>query len=74
MPELPAAATCTTPWRVDQATAGEAVESLADIPLIIADGHHRYETALAYRSERRATDGPGPWDRTMALIVDPVEY
>jgi len=61
-------------WRVDQATADEAVESLADIPLIIADGHHRYETALAYRRERRAANGPGPWDRTMALIVDPVEY
>jgi uncharacterized protein (DUF1015 family) len=27
---------------------------LADRPLVIADGHHRYETALAYRDERRA--------------------
>ncbi|MEZ5125862.1 MAG: DUF1015 domain-containing protein [Thermoleophilia bacterium] len=27
---------------------------LADKPLYIADGHHRYETALAYRDERRA--------------------
>jgi uncharacterized protein (DUF1015 family) len=26
-------------------------------PLIIADGHHRYETALRYREYRRATDG-----------------
>ncbi|HUS18894.1 MAG TPA: DUF1015 domain-containing protein [Terriglobales bacterium] len=25
--------------------------------LIIADGHHRYETALAYRNERRADEG-----------------
>ncbi len=24
-------------------------------PLVIADGHHRYETALAYRDEQRAT-------------------
>ena len=24
--------------------------------LIIADGHHRYETALSYRNERRTTD------------------
>jgi len=27
--------------------------------LIIADGHHRYETALAYRSERREQDNSG---------------
>jgi len=27
---------------------------LADRPVVIADGHHRYETALAYRDERRA--------------------
>jgi uncharacterized protein (DUF1015 family) len=27
---------------------------LADRPVVIADGHHRYETALAYRDEQRA--------------------
>ena len=31
--------------------------------LLIADGHHRYTTALAYRDERHAPTGPGPWDR-----------
>jgi hypothetical protein len=44
--------------------------SLADEPLLIADGHHRYTTALAYRDERRATDGPGLWDRILTLVVD----
>jgi uncharacterized protein (DUF1015 family) len=39
-------------------------------PLLIADGHHRYATALAYRDERRATGGSGPWDRVLALLVD----
>jgi len=43
---------------------------LAGEPLLIADGHHRYATALAYRDERRATDGPGPWDRILSLVVD----
>ena len=43
---------------------------LADEPLLIADGHHRYATALAYRDERRAAEGPGPWDRILALVVD----
>jgi uncharacterized protein (DUF1015 family) len=43
---------------------------LADEELLIADGHHRYTTALAYRDERHATDGPGPWDSILALVVD----
>ena len=38
--------------------AGPAAERVAEAlrgrPLYIADGHHRYETALAYRDERRA--------------------
>ncbi len=40
-------------------------------PLTIADGHHRYETALRYRDERRAADpaaaDPG-WDHILALV------
>lgn len=43
-----------------------AVQSfLADRPVVIADGHHRYETGLAYRDEQRAAgsaaDGPQEW-------------
>lgn len=43
---------------------------LADEQLLIADGHHRYAVALAYRDELRAEHGPGPWDRMMMLVVD----
>jgi uncharacterized protein (DUF1015 family) len=43
---------------------------LAARRLMIADGHHRYATALRYRGERDATDGPGPWDGLLALVVD----
>lgn len=32
-------------------------------PLFIADGHHRYETAVAYRDERLAEDGGDAADR-----------
>jgi uncharacterized protein (DUF1015 family) len=39
-------------------------------PLLIADGHHRYTTALRYRAELDAAEGPGPWDRVLALVVD----
>jgi len=34
--------------------AERVVALLRERPLYIADGHHRYETALAYRDERRA--------------------
>jgi uncharacterized protein (DUF1015 family) len=43
---------------------------LAPYDLLIADGHHRYTTALAYRDERHAIDGPGPWDAILTLVVD----
>jgi uncharacterized protein (DUF1015 family) len=45
-------------------------EWLAPHDLLIADGHHRYTTALAYRDERHAIDGPGPWDAILTLVVD----
>jgi uncharacterized protein (DUF1015 family) len=34
-------------------------DKMRDKPLIIADGHHRYETALNYRNERRAQAAAG---------------
>jgi uncharacterized protein (DUF1015 family) len=55
-------------WRVE--VPPDLVGPLAEEPLLIADGHHRYTTALAYRDERRATDGAGPWDRVLTLVVD----
>jgi uncharacterized protein (DUF1015 family) len=36
-------------WRLDEAAA--ISETFADRQLLIADGHHRYETALAYHEE-----------------------
>lgn len=43
---------------------------LDPLPLLIADGHHRYATALSYRDERRQAAGRGPWDRVLSLVVD----
>ncbi|HKY88821.1 MAG TPA: DUF1015 domain-containing protein [Candidatus Limnocylindrales bacterium] len=43
---------------------------LADEPLMIADGHHRYTTALRYRDEMRGVHGAGPWDQVMMLVAD----
>lgn len=45
-------------WSVtDGAEIGTVLAFLADKPVAIADGHHRYETALAYRDERREATG-----------------
>jgi uncharacterized protein (DUF1015 family) len=54
-------------WRIDDPATGAAVSAaMADRWLLIADGHHRYETALAYRDERRQAEGPGgPYDHVM---------
>lgn len=46
-------------WQIsDPALTKSLRTKMADKKLIIADGHHRYETAITYRNERRAT-GPG---------------
>jgi uncharacterized protein (DUF1015 family) len=40
--------------------------------ILIADGHHRYETALNYRRARRdenPASGPNPYDYTMMTLV-----
>jgi uncharacterized protein (DUF1015 family) len=50
--------------------AEDVTEALRKETLLIADGHHRYTVALAYREEMRARFGPGPWDAMMMLLVD----
>jgi uncharacterized protein (DUF1015 family) len=62
-------------WPVTDTDAIAAVqEAMADQTVIIADGHHRYETALAYRDERRVRDGdPGgdqPYDFMLMHLVN----
>ncbi|HEV7673149.1 MAG TPA: DUF1015 domain-containing protein [Candidatus Angelobacter sp.] len=45
-------------WRIrDQALIHAVQQRMQDKKLLIADGHHRYETALAYRNECRAATG-----------------
>ena len=42
-------------WRLDDAALTREIQSaFEDKLLVIADGHHRYETALAFRDELRA--------------------
>ncbi|MEE8443161.1 MAG: DUF1015 domain-containing protein [Dehalococcoidia bacterium] len=53
-------------WVVDAPELDQAVQAtLQDAPLFIADGHHRYETALAYRD--RARRRAGTWEEKDAF-------
>jgi uncharacterized protein (DUF1015 family) len=60
-------------WPITEPASIAAVAaSVGSAPLVIADGHHRFETALAYRDERRHDVGgsDGPYDLVMALVVE----
>lgn len=62
-------------WRVSDPTVIRQVqETMVNKKLIIADGHHRYETALNYRNERRAAAGgiipDAPYERVMMTFVN----
>ena len=50
-------------WAItDPASIQSISDSVASAPVVIADGHHRFETALAYQAERRekSPETPGP--------------
>ncbi len=57
---------------IDDASAIAAIRAIAEsAPVVIADGHHRYEVARTYRAERAAAaEGPSAADLTMALLVE----
>ena len=62
-------------WVVSDPQKVSAIQSaMADQKLVIADGHHRYETALNYRNERRAqagsTDPNAPYERAMMTFIN----
>ncbi len=63
-------------WVIDAPSAIEGIAKLtAGAPIVIADGHHRYETAREFRREVRATNGnrAGDHDLVMALVVELAE-
>ena len=59
-------------WRVDDPERCAAISAVvASAPVVIADGHHRYETALTYRDEvGDAVPGAGA---TLCYVVELVE-
>lgn len=62
-------------WRVtDAAIVSAFARTLAERTVYVADGHHRYETALRYRDEMRAATGrrggEEPFDWVLAFLVN----
>lgn len=64
-----------TVWKVeDPATCAAISAAVAEQPIVVADGHHRYETSLAYQAERDAAeDDPSGAAATLAYVVELVE-
>jgi uncharacterized protein (DUF1015 family) len=62
-----ASGTRTRLWRVgDEGIHEQVTELLAGAQLLIADGHHRYETAIAYRDE---VGGEGDHNYTLMALT-----
>lgn len=64
--------------RITDPAVIDAIRTKVDsAPVVIADGHHRYETSLAYRDESRARGGvtgdAGGAELTMMYVVELVE-
>jgi uncharacterized protein (DUF1015 family) len=63
-------------WVLDDPSTLDALTTtVASAPVVVADGHHRYETARNYRDEVRTALGgrPGPHDFVMAFVVELAE-
>ena len=61
-------------WTITDPDRLRAIASAVDAnPLVVADGHHRYETSLTYRDERRSEspdNDAGPAESTLAFVVE----
>lgn len=62
-------------WRVDDDVRVDAIRSaVRSAPVVIADGHHRYETSLAHRERVRGTDGGSTGaEAVMCFVVELAE-
>ncbi|MEI6503609.1 MAG: DUF1015 family protein [Armatimonadota bacterium] len=57
--------------RARNAATASLTAMFADRPIVIADGHHRYETALALRAKLREQYGEdGPWEYTSMVLCN----
>ena len=62
-------------WQIEDSDAIHAITTeLRDKAIFIADGHHRYETALEYQKEMRKKEGPSdtprPYDYVLMFLAN----
>lgn len=59
-------------WALPASRVEAVAAAVGSAPVVLADGHHRYETGLAYQREVREANGnlSGPQDLIMALVVE----
>ena len=62
-----------TLWKISDPKIIQHIKShLADKSILIADGHHRYETSINFRNLKRKetgkNSGPMPWDYVMTYL------
>ncbi|TAN39955.1 MAG: DUF1015 domain-containing protein [Nitrospirae bacterium] len=62
-------------WQICDKTAIAAITAeLRDKAIFIADGHHRYETALEYQRQQQAAEGPSdtprPYDYVLMFLAN----
>lgn len=61
-------------WVIDDPQVQSGIyEALRGVPAYIADGHHRYETALAFQEEMRESEGEqagAGWNYVMMFLVN----
>jgi len=58
-------------WICGADEAATVLSLMSSVPVTIADGHHRYETALTYRADHepdRAGEADPAWDYLLALV------
>lgn len=62
-------------WRITDPERLDAISrSVGSSPVVIADGHHRFETSLTYRDERRAADPDDHGaDQAMMYVVELID-
>ncbi|MGH9126569.1 MAG: DUF1015 family protein [Acidimicrobiales bacterium] len=72
-------------WAISDPSEIQAIAgAVSSAPVVVADGHHRFETALTEQAHRRASaagtagaggggGGAGPYDLVMTLVVELVE-
>ena len=56
-------------WVDDPDTLTAIADALSDKWILIADGHHRYETALAYQAEQRAANPDDPHEHAYDFVL-----